>query len=87
MRVLRYRGWQLGKHAATLCPKHAPPPVQCATCTEVVPPIYCSPRGQHYPLAHLDEFKDIPSTALLCEECVRRAGVEWRAQLTAERAS
>lgn len=45
MRVLRYRGWQVGKHAPTLCDKHAPRPIKCVRCREDTPPFYIDKVG------------------------------------------
>src|SRR6185437_8325217 len=61
MRVLRYRGWQLGKHAAVLCPKHAPP-------------IYIDKVGSiPYFREAVPDLKDQPANAPLCDECRRWA--------------
>ena len=74
MRVLRYRGWQLGKHAAVLCPKHAPPMVRCARCDHLCPPFYIEKVGSiPYFREAVPDLKDQPASAPLCDECRRWA--------------
>lgn len=74
MRVLRWRGWQLGKHAATLCPKHAPAPIVCACCGEATPPFYIDKVGSvPFFREAVPELKDLPAGAPLCDGCRGRA--------------
>lgn len=74
MRVLRWRGWQLGKHAPVLCPDHAPAPVRCVRCSVPTPPFYIEPVGSipYFRDAVLD-LKDHPASAPLCDGCRRWA--------------
>lgn len=74
MRVLRYRGWQLGKHERTLCPLHAPPMLDCCRCGVATPPFYVEPVGSiPFRVEAVPELADKPPKAPLCETCRRWA--------------
>jgi hypothetical protein len=72
MRVLRYRGWQLGKHAETRCPKHAPPAEPCGHCGVPTPPVYLrSIDYLHRDIEMPEKWAALTYKTRLCEKCWR----------------
>ena len=71
MKVLRYRGWSIGrKHGSDLCPDHAPPIPKCELCGEP------TPRQYGFELRHITDAD------FTCKPCYRRVfdlkRKEWR---------
>jgi hypothetical protein len=88
MRVLRYRGWEIGSHRDNRCPNHAAPLEPCTHCEVKTPAVYLTRKCGDHMLTHLTEFADVALDALICDTCLNDwARPLWWAQLDTERAA
>jgi hypothetical protein len=83
MKVLRYKGWIVGNHHPTTCPRHTGPMEKCARCGDPTPAMYLEPvRGAFY--RDLPELASYLPDGKLCTGCQHWAREIRFSQLRAE---